>query len=721
MKIKSISISNILSFKSRNDMVTNPDITFDVSGTNGGLHILIGPNGSGKSNFVEVLNQVFNKALFLATKLDESQLMWESSGTVSTASTDSLKKTLVMEENENRWGLPPHRESLNSDQKIRLVLGLNDNDISNLYFLSTNRESINQLLKRYCSPNIYIPAGARFEVLRTYTEVTLRIESATNRTPQLTLDNEQDPEIVFIKHYLLYFKVLQDLIKVYNRYVKLPTDPEWPVLHETFVMLGSYRNYAGVGGGIPVEANRSLQQINQRLRNQSTRHSDGGGEPAVFEFVKRNVGNRFFELRDLHGRVKGLDRLYDEEPLRSINQFLYKYLGIKIEVYKSPLNDASLQMNFVRAADGSHINPSDLSSGQKGILHFIFTIYGFDLKHGVVIIDEPELHLHPQMQLEYLKIIEDVRRKFDIQFILVTHSPIFVNQSTINHVCRFTFKKGTTQIIIPSIEESEKNLTRILDLTNSAKIFFVNKAILVEGETDEYFFRFLLDQIQATGGQPGTDAGLNWKDHVEDFEIFNIKGKGGQKTWAKFLEEFGLQVYFIGDWDNIKEVGSYNLEGYQAQYLQATQKAAKNILDKGSADGAALVKLIELCMDHPSNKNLAKLGALKDYIVSRHYPYAKLIKYLKQDEQKTWRQIEQDIESAYSKRIFILKLGELEDYIPLPGKPLEHVIEFCRQGYSDWLRDEKYTEHRDELEKIFSMIFSDSQNRGTLTAIKALV
>lgn len=719
MKIKSIGISNILSFKSRNDIVANPDITFDVSGTSGNLHILIGPNGSGKSNFAEVLNQVFNKALFLATKLDESYLMWKSSGTSSPA---DFKKTMTMEANENNWGLPLHRESTNRNQKIRLVLGLNDHDISNLNFLLTHREDINQILELYCTPDISLPQNARPEILQTYTEVALQIEIDPTVSPiaQLTLENEHSAEIVFIKLYLQYFKVLQDLIKVYNRYIKAPTDLEWPVLHETFVMLGSYRNYASVGGGIRVESNRSLQAINQRLRNQSTRQSDGSSEPAVFEFVKRIVGNRFVELLYSDGLDKGLDRLYKEEPLKSINQFLHKYLDITTEVYKPPTNDMSLEMFFMRA-DGSRVNPTDLSSGQKEILHFIFTIYGFDLKHGVVIIDEPELHLHPQMQREYLKIIEDVRHKFDIQFILATHSPIFVNQTTIDHVCRFIFKEGSTQIIIPSIEESEKNLTRILDLTNSAKIFFVNKAILVEGETDEYFFRFLLDQIQATGGQSGTDADLNWKDHVEDFEIFNIKGKGGRMTWTKFLEEFGLQVYFIGDWDNIKEVGSYNLKGYQAQHLQATQKAAKKTLDKGSADGAALSKLIELCIDDPSDENLAKLGALNDYIVSRHYPYAELIRYLKQNEQETWRQIEQDIESAYSRRIFILKLGELEDYIPLSGKPLEYMIEFCRQGYNDWLSDDKYTEHRADLEKICSMIFSDSQNPGTLNATKALV
>ncbi len=715
MKIKSISISNILSFKSRNDIVANPDIKFDVSGTSGNLHILIGPNGSGKSNYVEILNQVFNKALFLATKLDESHLMKNSGSTMS--STD-LKKTITIEANENNWKLAPHRESINGEQRIRLVLGLNDHDITNLNFLLTRREIINQLLKIYCTPEFSLPENARPEILQTYTEVALQIDATMGQMPQLALENEKAPEIVFIKLYLLLFKVLQDLINVYNRYIKAQTDPEWQVLHETFLMHGSYRNYAGIGGNVPVESSRSLHQVNQRLRNQSTRHNDSG-EPAVFEFVKRNIGNRFCDLLYSYGRDKGLDRLYMEEPLTSINRYLSKYLGVTIEVYKPPSNDMSLEMFFVRE-DGRRINPSDLSSGEKGILHFIFTIYGFDLKNGVVIIDEPELHLHPQMQREYLKIIEDVRREFDIQFILVTHSPIFVNQTTIEHVCRFTLKEGATQIITPSIKGTEKNLTKILDLTNSAKIFFVNKAILVEGETDEYLLRFLLDQMETATSQSRLNAGLNWKDRVGDFEIFNIKGKGERVTWTKFLEEFGLQVYFIGDWDNISEVGAYDLKVYQAGYLKAVKQAAKNILLKGSTDGAALFNLIDLCLSDPNQVNLAKLKALKDYIVDRFCPYAELIGYLKLNEQETWRQIEQDIELAYSKRIFILKLGELEDYIPLPGKSLEHVIEFCRQGYNDWLRNDKYTEHRADLEKICSMIFSDDQNHGTFTATTAL-
>jgi hypothetical protein len=37
MKIKTVSISNLLSFTARTDVETDPDITFDIQGTEGGL------------------------------------------------------------------------------------------------------------------------------------------------------------------------------------------------------------------------------------------------------------------------------------------------------------------------------------------------------------------------------------------------------------------------------------------------------------------------------------------------------------------------------------------------------------------------------------------------------------------------------------------------------------------------------------------------------------
>ena len=51
MKILSIKISNMLSFKQQDKDEDWPEIKFGK-----GLNLLIGPNGSGKSNFLEILN-----------------------------------------------------------------------------------------------------------------------------------------------------------------------------------------------------------------------------------------------------------------------------------------------------------------------------------------------------------------------------------------------------------------------------------------------------------------------------------------------------------------------------------------------------------------------------------------------------------------------------------------------------------------------------------------
>ena len=66
MKIKHIKISNILSFKYCEDLDKCEAIEFEAQNNgNSDLHILIGPNGAGKSNFLEILNQIFKKVLFI--------------------------------------------------------------------------------------------------------------------------------------------------------------------------------------------------------------------------------------------------------------------------------------------------------------------------------------------------------------------------------------------------------------------------------------------------------------------------------------------------------------------------------------------------------------------------------------------------------------------------------------------------------------------------------
>jgi hypothetical protein len=91
-----------------------------------------------------------------------------------------------------------------------------------------------------------------------------------------------------------------------------------------------------------------------------------------------------------------------------------------------------------------------------------------------------------------------------------------VNENNIKHVYRFHTDKGITRIVTPakSYTEDTGKLMQILKFTNTAKIFFVRKIIMVEGETDEYAFGFYLQYLAKT--QPA------WREKLKDYEIVNI-------------------------------------------------------------------------------------------------------------------------------------------------------------------------------------------------------
>jgi putative ATP-dependent endonuclease of the OLD family len=700
MKIKTVSISNLLSFTARTDVETNPDITFDTHGTEGRLHILIGPNGSGKSNFVEVVTHCFRKALFLPTHFNEQNLIMEQRGGGITG--DNLKQTINPEGDANRsgWSLMRHHQSPNANQLIKLILELNQNDFNNLSFLLDNRDTINNILNHYSSYEVNVPGDIDRDGLKECREVIIRIERTGAKEPTLSFENDTTLAIAFIKGYLQYFEVFQAAIETYNKYKKAPTDKVWPSLKRTFALLGSYRNYGSIHRGVTVDASMSFQQVNRRLREESTRINEGQ-EPAVFELVKRKIGCRYHDIFRECDQETTLRRLYEEPPLSDINKLLSKYLGLSIRVLQPTPYSTNLEIRFVRNGN-DNLEVSELSSGEKGILHFLFTLYGFDLENGVLIIDEPELHLHPQIQREYLQIIEDIRLSLDMQFIMVTHSPIFVTKDTITNVYRFINIDGKTAILKPTITESQKTLAKILDLTSSAKIFFVRKAILVEGETDEYFWRFHLSQLkQSSKGDPAS-----WKTQITDFEIFSIKGKGERAAWSGFLEKFGLQISFIGDWDNITEVTPVDIQSYEQSYAQAIEKAHREIQKKGSHDGANIFATIDKCLENLSEENLTALRTLKDYIVSRHVKYPTLIAHIQKNQPQEWNKIEQAIDQAYTGKIYILRRGELEDYLSLPDKGLDKVIEFCQNGYRQWLLEPAFKEHGKELERIAETIFA---------------
>jgi len=91
-------------------------------------------------------------------------------------------------------------------------------------------------------------------------------------------------------------------------------------------------------------------------------------------------------------------------------------------------------------------------------------------------------------------------------------------------------------------------------------------------------------------------------------------------------------------------------------------------------------------------------------MVSRFIPYGDLIETLKEDDVKKYNEISKRITEEYKKGIFILKHGELEDYLSIT-KGLESTIEFCKEdSFNEWRLANKNQEKLSEFEEIFRIM-----------------
>lgn len=76
---------------------------------------------------------------------------------------------------------------------------------------------------------------------------------------------------------------------------------------------------------------------------------------------------------------------------------------------------------------GGKINVSNLSTGLKSFVIIKTLLLKGKLKEGgIIILDEPEVHLHPEWQLTFAEIIVLLQKLFNVRVLINTHSPYFM-------------------------------------------------------------------------------------------------------------------------------------------------------------------------------------------------------------------------------------------------------------------------------------------------------
>ena len=525
MRVNYLQLSNILSFKYEEDINNAFKIEFNPD-----LNIIIGENGSGKSTALEAMNFVFTRALFkrITNRYSSHRSYY----------TDR-KNTLQIDDNySNRTlglRLQPNWSSEEAQQRVRVSIKLDNIDRANIDHIVDNYSRIKKTLENYS----IIPVPEFFALDRGMDiEIDITFKQAKYDEDNTYDSYYSDSVPDYIKFYLEYYHAVNEAITVYN---EDNTDHIAP-LENTFSMLSAFRDYGNDNSQIQLyngdgPSGDALQDVKNRLIPHSI-NEHSSGMPAIFDFIKLKLGEDHFKLVKEGENINDATAIINSSSIiKKINEKL-RILNLQLSVKPVNIRRWSYEFMFHDTKNDRYIGDiNSLSAGQKSIIHLIFEAYGRDdVKGGLIVIDEPEIHLHYQFQSKYLKILEDLAKEQKIQCILVTHSEGFINDNTIKYIKRFSLNEERNSVArTPDIREDQRKLIEILNNTWAARVLFLDRVLLVEGQDDEYFFRVAIKKLQP--------------DLSQSITVYGVRGKDSISSFKSFFESFGLKVYVIKDLD----------------------------------------------------------------------------------------------------------------------------------------------------------------------------
>jgi predicted ATPase len=250
---------------------------------------------------------------------------------------------------------------------------------------------------------------------------------------------------------------------------------------------------------------------------------------------KREQYINSFELPPTRGSVLNFHyRLFEMQDNREgFNKILEQIIN--------PVPDWYIDQNdtgqyYLKFRTGNEFHTSDgMGEGLVSLFFIVDALY--DSNPGnIIVIDEPELSLHPYFQKRLRKVLCDFAK--DRQIIFATHSPQLIDWKAIASGASIirVRKREDRSVVFELTNETKKKIDNFLrDLNNphvlgldASEVFFLEDGvILVEGQEDVIFFPKVLEQLEIT--VPG------------DFYGWGVGGAPKMPVIASMLQELGFE------------------------------------------------------------------------------------------------------------------------------------------------------------------------------------
>lgn len=235
----------------------------------------------------------------------------------------------------------------------------------------------------------------------------------------------------------------------------------------------------------------------------------------------------------------GIDEMYvlKEQPevWLHVAAFLRRALGRVMELRES----AGLLDPYIRVGDIEYSLLRDEGHGLRELVILLTAVYREDWK--LLVVDEPELHLHPSMTRLWLSELQRVCRSGNRRAVVVTHEPSMVKPATADDLAAvWLFSPGLPSRPLSAHVREADRIRVTASLRNNpqlvSQLVFSPRPVLVEGTHDVAALTVASERTQP-------------QEVVAQTDFIECGGSGGVALWFEIAKAAGLDVRAVADLD----------------------------------------------------------------------------------------------------------------------------------------------------------------------------
>ncbi|NHI95076.1 MAG: hypothetical protein EAX96_21485 [Candidatus Lokiarchaeota archaeon] len=204
------------------------------------------------------------------------------------------------------------------------------------------------------------------------------------------------------------------------------------------------------------------------------------------EYSTRAIRNQFIS----EGRSSEVLRntLYDLEKRSPENYKLLKELLMKY--FNIDLHTITFEEDidpYITCEYKEENTSLDLICGGSGFLQILHLLTFILTKStSIILLDEPDAHLHPHLQKILISILYDFQKRLDLQIILSTHSKDIINSIDFTHIIPIS-KDNTLARGLNTYFESLQLMSELgpIDNIDLALVIKTKKLLFIEGKSDK--------------------------------------------------------------------------------------------------------------------------------------------------------------------------------------------------------------------------------------------